>query len=178
MSNTRYISTADTAKLIRKALRRSFPGQQFFVRSRTYSMGASIDVSWMDGPTEKEVGSVTQAYASAGFDGMIDLQFHYHAWLLPDGSALIASTCGTAGSGGTVSAFEVGTTPSPGGAGQLRRRLCAHQAGRQPRLRRALCRRLPREDRLGNPRDRRVGLVRRPPGPRPARLFPAGLSAR
>ena len=107
MSRPRYLSTADTAKLIRKALRRSFPGQQFYVRSRTYSMGASIDVSWMDGPTEKEVRSITQAYASAGFDGMIDLQFHYNAWLLPDGSAVLASSSGTAGSGGTVEAFEV-----------------------------------------------------------------------
>ena len=106
MSRPRYLSTADTAKLIRKALRRSFPGQQFYVRSRTYSMGASIDVSWMDGPTEKEVRSITQAYASAGFDGMIDLQFHYNAWLLPDGSAVLASSSGTAGSGGTVEPFQ------------------------------------------------------------------------
>ena len=107
MSRPRYISTADTAKLIRKALRRSFPGQQFYVRSKTYSMGSSIDVSWMDGPTEKEVRSITQDYASAGFDGMIDLQYHYYAWLLPDGSAVLASSNGTAGSGGTVEAFEV-----------------------------------------------------------------------
>lgn len=42
-----YFSAADTAKLVRAALKRSFPGTRFFVRSKTYSAGASIDVSWM-----------------------------------------------------------------------------------------------------------------------------------
>ncbi len=43
-----YFSAADTAKLVRAALKRSFPGTRFSVRSKTYSAGASIDVSWMD----------------------------------------------------------------------------------------------------------------------------------
>jgi len=42
-----YSSAADTAKLVRAALKRSLPATRFSVRSKTYSAGASIDVSWM-----------------------------------------------------------------------------------------------------------------------------------
>lgn len=95
-----YISTADTAKLIRKALKRAFPGQKFYVRSDTYSGGASIDIYWLDGPTEKEVENVTWPFERAGFDGMIDLKFYYTAWLMPDGTVHTVSTPGTVGSRG------------------------------------------------------------------------------
>ena len=43
-----YISAADTARLLRAALARAFPTTHFYVRSETYSGGASIDV-YFDG---------------------------------------------------------------------------------------------------------------------------------
>lgn len=76
-ANARYISAADTAKLVRAALKQNFPGVTFSVKSKTYSMGASVDVSWTDGPTEAEVKPVTGQFEGSTFDGMIDLK-SYH----------------------------------------------------------------------------------------------------
>lgn len=70
----RYISAADTAKLIRKALKESFPGVKFSVRTSTYSGGASIRVCWTDGPTRKQVAAVAGVFSGSYFDGMIDYQ--------------------------------------------------------------------------------------------------------
>jgi len=77
MSDTTWISCADTAKLIRRALKREFPGIKFSVRSSTYSMGASINVKWTDGPTNAQLEPVAKAYSGASFDPMIDLK-SYH----------------------------------------------------------------------------------------------------
>lgn len=77
----RSLSAAETAKLIRKALRADFPGIKFSVRSSTYAGGASIDVSWTDGPREEQVDGTLGLYAGASFDGMIDLK-SYHDTLL------------------------------------------------------------------------------------------------
>src|SRR5215470_14435024 len=99
---TRYITCAETAKLLRGALKRAFPGVKFSVKSKTYSMGASITVRWIDGPTAQMVEAVTGPYAGAGFDGMIDLKYHSDAWLAPDGTVTFAKTHGTQGSMGTV----------------------------------------------------------------------------
>ena len=72
MTDTHYMTCAETAKLIRKALKEAFPGFKFSVRSHTYSMGASIYVRWDDGPTTKEVEAVARVFAGATFDGMTD----------------------------------------------------------------------------------------------------------
>lgn len=77
-SEPRRISCADTAKLVRAALKQSFPGVKFSVTSKTYSGGASVDVSWTDGPTTKEVDAISKQFEGASFDGMIDLK-EYHA---------------------------------------------------------------------------------------------------
>ena len=95
-----YLSCADTAKLVRKALKREFPGVKFSVRSSNYAGGASIDVRWTDGPTSKQVDPVLNAFEGAGFDGMIDLKYHVETWLLPDGSVAPAYSVGTEGSRG------------------------------------------------------------------------------
>jgi hypothetical protein len=95
-----YLSAADTAKLVRKALARAFPDYTFRVTSSTYAGGASIDVSWYDGPPERIVRGVTSAYAGGGFDGMIDLAYNVDSWLMPDGSAQLAYSPGTTGSRG------------------------------------------------------------------------------
>lgn len=85
---TKYLSCADTAKLVRAALKAAFPGIKFSVRSDTYSGGASIRVSWTDGPTVKAVEAVTNRYRGADFDGMQDLKTYRSDTLLalPDGT--------------------------------------------------------------------------------------------
>ena len=109
---THSLSCAETARLIRQAVKRSFPGVKFSVRSHTYSGGASIDVRWTDGPTGRMVDSVVQAYRGGAFDGSIDLATTHTSWLMPDGSACIASDPGTAGSRGSRPA-ERNWMPSP-----------------------------------------------------------------
>jgi peptidoglycan hydrolase-like protein with peptidoglycan-binding domain len=84
----RYLSCAETAKLVRAALKKAFPGVKFSVRSSTYAGGASIDVGWVDGPTTKEVDSIGKAFQGATFDGMIDLKSY-----LPN--TLVANEDGT-----------------------------------------------------------------------------------
>lgn len=102
MKNTTRLSAAETAKLVRAALKRNFPGVKFSVRSDTYSMGASIDVRWTDGPCARVVDPIVKQFAGGGFDGSIDLKYHVDHWLMPDGSTVAASSPGTAGSGGYV----------------------------------------------------------------------------
>lgn len=58
----KYYTCAETAKFVRDALKEAFPGIKFSVKSRTYSMGASIDVKWFDGPTEDEFKAVTHKF--------------------------------------------------------------------------------------------------------------------
>lgn len=103
MTKTTYLSCAETAKLIRPALKKAFPTVKFSVKSHTYSMGASIDVRWTDGPCVKAVEVVAGQYSGANFDGMIDLKTTHSSWLSPDGSAIVASDPGTTGSMGVQS---------------------------------------------------------------------------
>jgi Large polyvalent protein associated domain 29 len=99
---TEHLTCAETAKLVRRALKEKFSGTKFSVRSKTYAGGASIDVSYTDGPTTREVDAVIQKFAGAGFDGMIDLKYHKDHWLMPDGTVQIAHSSGTEGSRGSV----------------------------------------------------------------------------
>lgn len=69
-----YFSCAEVARLVRAALKESFPEIKFSVRSNTYSMGASITVMWDDGPSEHQVESVTAVFSGSRFDGMDDLK--------------------------------------------------------------------------------------------------------
>ena len=110
---TKYLSCAETAKLVRAALKKNFPGVKFSVRSSVYSGGASIDVSWVLGPTTKKVDAVAGQYESADFDGSIDMETRYDHWLLPDGSAIVKHGPGTEGSMGYIPAVE---NPKPVGA--------------------------------------------------------------
>lgn len=70
--SAKYLSCADTAKLVRQALKESFPGVKFSVRSSTYSMGASVRVEWLDGPNTDQVEAVTGVFQGSYFDGGID----------------------------------------------------------------------------------------------------------
>ena len=78
---TTYISCADTAKLVRKALKEAFPDVKFSVRSSTYSGGASIGVRWMDGPNETQVSAVTGTFRGSYYDSSIDYKGSTHAMI-------------------------------------------------------------------------------------------------
>lgn len=69
--DTRYISSTDTARMIRETLKIEFPGIAFRVRK---SRGGSVRVEWTDGPTQEQVMSVTGFYEGAHFDPMFDLK--------------------------------------------------------------------------------------------------------
>lgn len=81
-SETRYLSCAETAKLVREALKERFPRCSFSVRSSTYSMGASISVRWTDGPTEKYVDAVLAHLVGSDFDSQTDSRTFRGAFLL------------------------------------------------------------------------------------------------
>lgn len=91
----RWIRAAEAAKLIRAQLKLHWPKVKFSVRSKTYSGGSSIRVSWQDGPTVKQVDHIVQPFAGGGFDGSIDMAYSFDHWLMPDGTARIASSPGT-----------------------------------------------------------------------------------
>ena len=103
---TEYISVANTAKLVRRVLKANFPDVKFFVRSKSYSGGASINIDWLDGPTTKEVDAVISIFKGADFDGSIDLTCYYDHWLLPDGSIQLAKGAGTVGSLGYIPSVD------------------------------------------------------------------------
>jgi len=103
-----YLSAAETAKYVRAALKREFPGVKFSVTSKTFSGGASIDVRWVDGPTAKTVDDVINRYAGASFDGSIDMETCHDHWLLPDGTTKPASSPGTERSKGYLPAYKTG----------------------------------------------------------------------
>jgi hypothetical protein len=108
-----YLSCAETAKLVRGALKKAFPGIKFSVRSDVYSGGASIRVRYMDGPVTDAVKAVTNAYAGGGFDGSIDMAYYKESWLMPDGSAAFGSSSGTSGSMGYCEPYSY-EAPAPG----------------------------------------------------------------
>jgi hypothetical protein len=67
-----YISTKDTAKLVRVALRNAFPGMKFSVRMSTGTAAAWMNVSWDDGPTTREVDAIAGLYEGRKFNGSTD----------------------------------------------------------------------------------------------------------
>jgi hypothetical protein len=88
----KYLTCAETAKMVRAALREAFPGVKFSVRSDVYSGGASIDVRWTDGPSVKQVRAVTWLYEGSRFNGMCDLKYAaYHA-ITADGRLVLLGT--------------------------------------------------------------------------------------
>ncbi|MGG0315589.1 MULTISPECIES: LPD29 domain-containing protein [Bacillus cereus group] len=64
----------ETAKKIRKELKKAFPEVKFSVRSSSYSGGSSVDVNWEDGPMQEEVERVTEKFNSCSFDSMQDMK--------------------------------------------------------------------------------------------------------
>jgi hypothetical protein len=87
----KFLSCAETAKLVRAELKKQLPNFKFSVKSAKYSGGASVDVTWENGLSQSEVEKVVEKFSGAGFDGMVDLQYYKYHWLLPDGSVQVAS---------------------------------------------------------------------------------------
>ena len=69
-----------TASSLRRSqsLKEAFPGVKFSVRSRTYSCGAPMSVSWIDGPNAAQVESITKGLKASYFDGSVDYQGSSH----------------------------------------------------------------------------------------------------
>lgn len=66
-------TAALAAKEIRKELKTHFPETKFRVTSSNYSMGNSVDIKWIDGPTNDEVRNIVRQYQYGHFNGMEDI---------------------------------------------------------------------------------------------------------
>ena len=104
---TRYISAPETARLVRARLKAAFPGVRFAVRASTYPGGASLDVAWTGGPDTQAVEAVAGRFAGARLDHGLELKVRVLHWLLPDGTATIASNEGTQASQGVIAPERV-----------------------------------------------------------------------
>ena len=51
--------TTQSAKDVRKVLKAEYPNTKFSVRVKRSSMGSSVNITWTDGPTEKEIADKT-----------------------------------------------------------------------------------------------------------------------
>lgn len=82
--NSRLIAARDiniprirAAENIRRELKAAFPGVAFSVKTKSFSGGNDINISWTDGPTTEEVREITSKYKEGSFDGMVDM-YNYH----------------------------------------------------------------------------------------------------
>lgn len=73
---SQWYSAAETAVLVRATLKEHWPAQRFSVTSSEYSMGASITVRWVEGPSSADVEAQVEHFGTATFDSSIDLQGH------------------------------------------------------------------------------------------------------
>jgi hypothetical protein len=80
----KWLSCADTAKLVREVLKAKFPGTKFSVRSQNYAGGASIHIGYVDGPPSREVEAACDHLRRSDFNAMIDLQESRGGTLLVD----------------------------------------------------------------------------------------------
>lgn len=59
---------------MRKKLKERFPDATFCVRSRSYNLGAFVEVSWSDGPNELDIGTICSEFEGANLDGVRGLK--------------------------------------------------------------------------------------------------------
>jgi hypothetical protein len=86
-TSPRYMPVTEVAKHVRQALRAAFPAVKFSVRSDSYSMGASIRISWTDGPSKASVDAIVDAFQGADFNGMEDIK-EYRGTMIVAGEAV------------------------------------------------------------------------------------------
>jgi Domain of unknown function (DUF3560)/Large polyvalent protein associated domain 29 len=67
-------TAVETAKLVRAALKKNFPGVKFSVKSRIHT----IDISYTDGPIADDVRNITNNFGGMSFDGMQDMNTYHH----------------------------------------------------------------------------------------------------
>ena len=65
------------ANAIKKELKQKFPLIKFKVRSDNYSMGDSVDISYVDAVPTEQVEALTDKYQAGSFDGMTDMYTYY-----------------------------------------------------------------------------------------------------
>lgn len=85
-------SHAQGAASLKADLEKNFPGIKFSVRSKSFSMGDSIGVSWTDGPTSEQVDLIAGAYQEGHFNGMEDIYEYDHTRTFDRGSAKYVTT--------------------------------------------------------------------------------------
>jgi hypothetical protein len=75
-------------KNIKIELGLAFPGVKFSIKSRRFSMGDAIDVSWVDGPVSSQVDEIIGRYSAGSFNGMEDLyEYSRDFWITAFGDA-------------------------------------------------------------------------------------------
>jgi hypothetical protein len=80
----RTITIDECTKMIRAALKQGFPLTKFSVRKTRSTYSHNIDVSWTDGPTQKQVKPILDRFKSTGFDGMTDCSYSCGKRMLGD----------------------------------------------------------------------------------------------
>jgi len=83
----KFLTAVETAKLIRKELKKNFPTIKFSVKTKN-----AININWIDGPSDGEVDNVVAAFSGTSFNSIIDMTYNTTSWLLPDGSVKIANS--------------------------------------------------------------------------------------
>lgn len=68
----KYISTTDTAKLLRLELKNRLPGVKFSVRKGAGTASGWLNVSWTDGPEYAHVREVADQFRGEQFNGQTD----------------------------------------------------------------------------------------------------------
>jgi hypothetical protein len=92
---TRYVDVVEVAKMLRKQLRRDYPGVKFEVRSSRFSQGTSVDVYYTDDLDERKMYDTLTAYAGRRVDGRIDGTYHAQSWACDKHGARVAETTGS-----------------------------------------------------------------------------------
>lgn len=73
----RQVGLAETAKLVRQALKERWPTHRFGVRIQRHSAGGWITVSWTDGPSVDEVETLTQGFRGQGYDSLSECRTYH-----------------------------------------------------------------------------------------------------
>jgi hypothetical protein len=93
IETTKYLSAAETAKLMRAALKAAFPGAKISVR---LSRGNATYVRWTDGPRVRDVQAITHQFESQTFNSSEDMREYTNAGVLlsnEDGSGVVVRYC-------------------------------------------------------------------------------------
>lgn len=72
-SNKTLSTAANAAKAIREELKSNFAGVKFSVTSDNFAGGDSVNISWTDGATVRQVEEFTSKYQYGHFNGMEDI---------------------------------------------------------------------------------------------------------